>query len=250
MVTKIKKALADFLSTYTLQEPRIVFFSGAGMSAESGISTFRDAGGLWEKHSIEEVATPQAFALDPEKVLSFYNQRRRQLLQCDPNPAHFAMARIARSFNTKVITQNVDDLHERAGSETVIHLHGELRKVRSSGNPQLIYELDGWELKIGDCCEEGHQLRPHVVWFGEEVPMMEVAAAEVASADLMVVVGTSLNVYPAAGLVDAPPAGVPRVIIDPADLGLGSQSDYFQIKASASRGMQILEDYLNESASV
>lgn len=179
---------------------RIVVLTGAGVSAESGISTFRDAGGLWEGHDVMEVASPQGWMNNPELVLDFYNKRRRQLLEVQPNEAHQALVELEATYDVHIVTQNVDDLHERAGSQQVVHLHGELLKVRSEKDHRLVYE---WreDLKMGNTCEKGHQLRPHVVWFGEMVPMMEVAAELTASADIILIVGTSMQVYPAAGLV-------------------------------------------------
>ncbi|MGM0565307.1 MAG: SIR2 family NAD-dependent protein deacylase [Bacteroidota bacterium] len=193
----------------------IAVLTGAGISAESGISTFRDSGGLWNNYDIEEVATPQAWQRNPDLVLDFYNQRRKQLYEVEPNAAHYALAELEKEFNVKIITQNVDDLHERAGSTNVLHLHGELKKVRSSADPSLIYDLDGWELKKGDKCEKGSQLRPHVVWFGEPVPMIEPAAEISAEADIYLIVGTSLNVYPAAGLIHYAKEGIPVYLVDP-----------------------------------
>jgi NAD-dependent deacetylase len=179
---------------------KIVVLTGAGMSAESGISTFRDAGGLWEGHDVMEVASPEGWERNPALVLDFYNQRRRQLKEVVPNAAHLALAELEERFEVSIVTQNVDDLHERAGSSRVLHLHGELRKVRSTQDAGLVYH---WEedLALGDICELGSQLRPHIVWFGELVPMIEPAVVEVASADIVAVIGTSMQVYPAAGLV-------------------------------------------------
>lgn len=193
---------------------KIAVITGAGISAESGIQTFRGAGGLWEGHDIYDVATPEAFERNPELVLKFYNDRRRQLLTCEPNAGHKALVQLEEKYDVVVITQNVDDLHERAGSSTVLHLHGELLKVRSTGNEGLVYR---WEkdLKPGDRCKEGHQLRPHIVWFGEMVPMMDAAAAQVRTADILIVIGTSLQVYPAAGLVHMTDYDVPKYVIDP-----------------------------------
>ncbi|HDO06724.1 MAG TPA: NAD-dependent deacylase, partial [Bacteroidetes bacterium] len=161
---------------------RLVILTGAGMSAESGISTFRDSNGLWQNHRIEEVASPEAWARNPEMVMKFYNQRRKQLFEVDPNAGHHALVRLEAKYDVRIITQNVDDLHERAGSSKVLHLHGELKKVRSTIDPDLIYELDHWELKLGDKCEKGSQLRPHIVWFGEAVPMISKAAELVKTA--------------------------------------------------------------------
>ncbi len=191
-------------------------FSGAGMSAESGISTFRDAGGLWEQHDIQEVATPDAFRRNPSMVLGFYNQRRRQVLQTMPNKAHHALVALEDKYHVQIITQNIDDLHERAGSANVIHLHGEIRKSRSTRFPELVYDIDGEELNVGDTCERGYQLRPHIVWFGELVPMIEIAAEHVSACDILIVIGTSLEVYPAASLVHCAGDGVRKFLVDPA----------------------------------
>ncbi len=194
---------------------KIVVLSGAGMSAESGILTFRDNGGLWQNHSIQEVATPYAWIKNPQLVMDFYNQRRKQLLEVKPNVAHYALAKLEGKYDVHIVTQNVDDLHERAGSTKVLHLHGELRKVRSEKDTSLIYELDGWELKLGDLAEDGAQLRPHIVWFGEDVPKMGNATDIVREADILIVVGTSLSVYPAAGLLNETKIGCRRIYIDP-----------------------------------
>lgn len=196
----------------------VVVLTGAGISAESGLSTFRDSGGLWEQYSIEDVATPEAFARNPELVLDFYNQRRKQLGSVEPNAAHLALAELEQSHQVTVITQNVDDLHERAGSSTVVHLHGELTKVRSSKVPDLIYDRGYGEICLGDTCEQGSQLRPHVVWFGEAVPMIEAAAEIVPNADHLLIVGTSLQVYPAAGLSELAGFDVPVTVIDPGEV--------------------------------
>ncbi len=194
---------------------KIIVLTGAGMSAESGIKTFRDMGGLWEEYDIMEVASPQGWQKHPEVVLEFYNQRRKQLLECEPNKGHLILKELENTFEVEIITQNVDDLHERAGSTNVLHLHGELRKVRSTGDPDLVYELDGWKLKLGDTCEKGYQLRPHIVWFGEPVPNISKAERICQTADIFLIVGTSLNVYPAAGLMYAIPTGIPVYYIDP-----------------------------------
>ena len=194
---------------------RITILSGAGISAESGISTFRDSDGLWEKHRIEDVATPEAWQRNPELVQQFYNLRRKQLSEVEPNAAHHAITQLQEGFDVQVVTQNVDDLHERAGNKRVLHLHGELKKVRSTAYPYTVYDLEGWELKMGDVCENGHQLRPHIVWFGEEVPNLYTAAEIVSESDAIIIVGTSLNVYPAAGLYQYARHGCPIWIIDP-----------------------------------
>lgn len=221
---------------------QIVFFTGAGMSAESGLATFRDMGGLWEQYEITDVATPEAWARDQQLVLDFYNQRRKQLLQCEPNNGHKLIASLESDYDVKIVTQNVDDLHERAGSSNVLHLHGELMKVRSSKDENLVKQLDGWELKQGDLCELGSQLRPHIVWFGEAVPEMDNAIPIVQSADVFVVIGTSLNVYPAAGLVDLVKPGAKIFVIDPNTPNVNKSVTY--ISEIASKGMEELMKYL------
>ena len=193
---------------------RLVILTGAGMSQESGIRTFRDSDGLWEEYRVEEVATPEAWHKNPELVQRFYNERRKQLLNCEPNAGHIGIAELEKHFDVSIITQNIDDLHERAGSTNVIHLHGELKKARSSVDPSLIYDIDGWELKMGQKCQKGNQLRPHIVWFGEAVPAIEEAAVKSAAADIFFIVGTSLSVYPAAGLLGYVPKQVPVFLID------------------------------------
>jgi NAD-dependent deacetylase len=196
-------------------QPRLVVLSGAGMSAESGIATFRGAGGLWEGHRVEEVASPEGFAAHPELVLEFYNQRRRQIVDARPNEGHFALARLEELFDVHVITQNIDDLHERAGSTQVLHLHGEIRRARSTRDPLVVVDLPGTELDLGDLGPDGAQLRPHIVWFGESVPMIDPAMDLVQTADVVIVVGTSLQVYPAAGLVGYAPPSAPVHVVDP-----------------------------------
>lgn len=193
---------------------KIVVLTGAGISAESGISTFRDANGLWEGHDVMEVASPQGWHANTKLVLQFYNDRRKQLLEVSPNAAHNALVRLEDNFDVHIVTQNVDDLHERAGSSNVIHLHGELLKVRSTFDEDLIMDWRG-DLKIGDFCEHNHQLRPHIVWFGEEVPLLETAAILVEQADHIIIVGTSMQVYPAAGLIDFASAKAIIYFVDP-----------------------------------
>jgi NAD-dependent deacetylase len=193
----------------------IVVFTGSGISAESGIRTFRDSGGLWEEYDIMEVATPEAWQRNPSLVQRFYNERRKQILDAKPNPAHFALAGLQKKHNVIIITQNIDDLHERAGSNQVFHLHGEIRKARSSRYHHLIYDIDGWEIREDAVCEKGFPLRPHIVWFGEQVPMMDVAIQQVAKADIFIVIGTSLEVYPAAGLIHYAPEEAVKYFIDP-----------------------------------
>ncbi|WOI24104.1 SIR2 family NAD-dependent protein deacylase [Nonlabens ulvanivorans] len=221
----------------------LVVLTGAGVSAESGISTFRDSGGLWEGHDVMEVASPQGFAANPELVLNFYNLRRAQLKEVEPNLAHHCIAGMERNFNVHVITQNVDDLHERAGSSNIIHLHGELRKVRSSKN---YHDQLHWKdvLHLGDLCDAGSQLRPHIVWFGEEVPAMEQAIEITAKADVLLIVGTSLQVYPAAGLKDYAPDHCPIYFVDPHP-SLESNGRLKVFAENASTGVQKVADLLN-----
>jgi NAD-dependent deacetylase len=194
----------------------IVVLTGAGISAESGLKTFRDSGGLWEGHRVEDVATPQAWHRNPETVLRFYNERRQALIKAAPNEAHRALVELETLFNVSIITQNVDDLHERAGSTGVLHLHGELMKSQSTGDSSLIYETHGKDIQIGDKCERGSQLRPFIVWFGEAVPMMDRAITITRKADIFLIVGTSLNVYPAATLTEYTPDKCETYLIDPA----------------------------------
>ena len=192
----------------------IVVLTGAGMSAESGIKTFRDANGLWEGYDVMEVASPQGFKANPELVLDFYNQRRKQLLEVTPNQAHYDLASLEQDFKTTIITQNIDDLHERAGNTKVIHLHGELLKARSTGNSSDVFECKTDILK-GDLCQNGHQIRPHIVWFGEDVPMIETAIEICKTADILIIIGTSMQVYPAASLMHYVPQNTPTFFIDP-----------------------------------
>ena len=217
----------------------LVVLTGAGISAESGISTFRDSGGLWEQYRIEDVATPEGWVRDPKLVTDFYNQRRKQLLEVEPNYGHIALVELEKYFNVYVVTQNVDNLHERAGSKNIVHLHGELTKVRSERFDHLIYELtpDRYEVKIGDKCEKGFQLRPHIVWFGEAVPMLEEAVRLAQKADIFVVVGTSLNVYPAASLVHYVQPEVPVYVVDPNSVAINDLR-WNYIRLGASEGMK------------
>jgi NAD-dependent deacetylase len=219
---------------------RIVVLTGAGMSAESGLRTFRDMGGLWEEYDVYEVASPSAWQQNRSLVLRFYNERRKQLLSAAPNRGHLALAGLEKDFDVRIITQNVDDLHERAGSTNVIHLHGELRKARSTVDPGLIYDIEGWELKEGDLCERGSQLRPHVVWFGEAVPAIEEAAGMAGTAEIFVVIGTSLNVYPAAGLINYVPEKAPIYIIDPAEVAVPEYARIRVIRKKAGEGVEEL----------
>lgn len=223
----------------------IVILTGAGISAESGIKTFRDSDGLWENHRIEDVATFDAWQRNRELVLDFYNQRRRQLLTCAPNEAHKLLVKLEEKYHVQIITQNVDDLHERAGSTNVLHLHGELLKVRSTLYESLIHEWHT-DLNIGDKCNKGAQLRPHIVWFGEQVPMMEAAGKIAAKADIFIVVGTSLVVYPAAGLVHYTDFTVPKYVIDPNRPAISNMQNVEYITEKASIGVRALVDRLME----
>jgi NAD-dependent deacetylase len=223
---------------------RIVILTGAGMSAESGIKTFRDNDGLWRNHRVEEVASPIAWNADMDLVLEFYNQRRKQLHECDPNAGHIALAKLEEKYDVQIITQNVDDLHERAGSTNVLHLHGELKKVRSTIDPSYVVELDGWELKRGDLCPKGGQLRPHIVWFGESVLNISPAAEIATTADIMMVIGTSLQVYPAAGLIHYAPATAKKYYIDPAARDVGTVENLKVIVEKAGTGVPALVNEL------
>lgn len=218
---------------------KLVIFSGAGVSAESGLKTFRDTGGLWEEFRIEDVATPEAWAANPALVTEFYNLRRKQVMEAQPNDAHKLIAELESIYDISIITQNIDDLHERAGSRKVLHLHGEIMKVRSSMHPELIYPIDKWEIKIGEMCERGSQLRPHIVWFGEMVPEMDNAIGIAAEADLFVVIGTSLNVYPAAGILNYVKPSAQKWLIDPGDFNLDYVINLKHIKKVASEGVKL-----------
>lgn len=211
----------------------VVILSGAGISAESGLKTFRDAGGLWEGFRIEDVATPEAWQRDPQLVLDFYNMRRRQLFEVEPNAAHRALAELEHTHRTSIITQNVDNLHERAGSTNVLHLHGELDFARSSADESLIYELKGKDITLGDRCEHGSQLRPHIVWFGESVPAMTQAEAIVRTADILIVVGTSLVVYPAASLAFLASETARKILVNPEIPSEVKHTDFEFIEATA-----------------
>jgi NAD-dependent deacetylase len=223
----------------------IVVLTGAGISAESGLKTFRDSDGLWEGYDIEKVATPHAWRRNPALVQEFYNMRRKSVLEAEPNLAHYALAALEEKYKVTVITQNIDDLHERGGSTNVLHLHGIITRSQSSLNPNLTYPINGWELKMGEKCELGSQLRAHVVWFGEAVPMIEDAAVVCAKADLFILVGSSLAVYPAAGLVNYVPWEVPKYIVDPNIPYL--PSDFIKIEEKATVGVpKLISELLNE----
>lgn len=227
----------------------LVVLTGAGMSAESGISTFRDAGGLWDKYPVEQVATPEGYAANPKLVIDFYNERRKQLLSVQPNRGHELVAEMEKQYKVTVITQNVDNLHERAGSTNVIHPHGELTKVTSSwqpNNPKCIKELnpEEYEVRMGDLAADGSQLRPFIVWFGESVPMIETAIDYAEKADIFLIIGTSLNVYPAAGLLNYVPSHVPVYLIDPKEVPITSGRKVQVIQKGASEGMEELKKIL------
>ncbi len=208
---------------------KIVILTGAGISAESGVKTFRDSNGLWNNYKIEEVASPIAWAQNPEMVLEFYNQRRKQLFEVEPNKAHYALAKLEEKYNVQIVTQNVDDLHERAGSKNILHLHGELKKARSTVDENLIYELDNWELKKGDKCEKSSQLRPHIVWFGEAVPNFSIAIEIAKQADIFIVIGTSMVVYPAASLINYVDCKADKFLVDPNTTRLGNNITNLEI---------------------
>lgn len=224
----------------------VVALSGAGISAESGIPTFRDADGLWEGHDVMEVASPEGWQRNPELVLDFYNQRRAAARMAQPNRGHEILAELEQDYQVYIITQNVDDLHERAGSSNVLHLHGRLSQSRSTRNPSLVYDVDGDHLNIGDVCELGSQLRPNIVWFGEMVPAMEEAMELAARADYFIVVGTSLLVYPAAGLIDYAPYDIPKFVVDPKMPSLRPHPLLFLYEEPATTGMEKVRRKLRE----
>lgn len=227
-----------------MEKKRLTVLTGAGVSAESGIDTFRDSGGLWEKHAIEDVATPEAFVRNLNLVLDFYNARWAQLQTVEPNEAHRNLAKLEETYHVDIITQNVDNLHERAGSQNVLHLHGELSKCRSSGDETYIRDMPRDGLKAGMNCPKGHQLRPHIVWFGEMVPALDEALQLVQQTDFLVVIGTSLNVYPAAGLAYAAPTGTKIFLIDPGDFAHADTAGFEHIKKKASDGTRDLLEKL------
>lgn len=223
---------------------KIVALTGSGISSESGIRTFRESGGLWEGYDVMEVASPEGWARNRELVLDFYNQRRKQALDAKPNKGHLVLAELEEYFDVAIVTQNVDNLHEKAGSSKILHLHGELFKSRSTTDESLIYDIEGWELNLGDKCEKGSQLRPHIVWFGEMVPMMDVAVREALTADIFLVVGTSMVVYPAAGLIDYIKDEVPKFIIDPNMPNVYPRDNLYLIEEKATTGMEKVKDIL------
>jgi NAD-dependent deacetylase len=225
----------------------IVVLTGAGISAESGLKTFRDSDGLWEGYNIEDVATPQAWEWNPELVQDFYNQRRKTVLEAEPNAAHYALARLEEKYNVTIVTQNIDDLHERAGSTNVVHLHGVITRSQSSIDPQLTYPIEGWEIKMNEVCELGSPLRPHVVWFGEDVPMIETAVRLCTAAHIFILIGTSLAVYPAAGLIDYIPAHVSKYIIDPKIPTVRNYGSVYKIEERATIGVpRLVEELLKQ----
>lgn len=226
---------------------KLVVLTGAGVSAESGLKTFRDSDGLWEGFRVEDVATFQAWRKDPELVLEFYNVRRKGVLEAKPNAAHIGLAELEKYFDVTIITQNIDDLHERAGSTRVLHLHGEILKMRSESDAKLIYPITG-DIQLGDTAEDGAQLRPHIVWFGESVPMMDAAVPLVRAADIFVVVGTSLVVYPAAGLVDFAQPAIPKFIIDKRIPYTSRQQNLTTIEKPATEGVSDLIKVLKDKS--
>jgi NAD-dependent deacetylase len=223
---------------------KVVVLTGAGVSQESGIPTFRDSNGLWEGFRVEDVASPEGWKRDPALVLDFYNQRRKKAKEVEPNQAHYILAELQEFFDVVVVTQNVDDLHERAGSRNVIHLHGSLFESRSTVDQNLVYPINGWELKMGDLCEKGSQLRPNIVWFGEMVPMMEVAAYHASEAEIFIVVGTSMQVYPAAGLINYVDYDCPKFIVDPKAPGVTNSDGVVFIAERATTGMEKVKQQL------
>lgn len=226
---------------------KLVVLSGAGISAESGIPTFRDSNGLWEGYDVMQVASPEGWQANPELVLDFYNQRRKRALEVKPNRGHEILAQLEKYYDVTIVTQNVDNLHERAGSSHVIHLHGSLFESRSTADETLVYPIEGWELKLGDCCEKGSQLRPNIVWFGEMVPLMEVAAEYACMADIFIVVGTSMVVYPAAGLINYVPYEAMKYIVDPNLPDIGHIPYTKMIQDVGSKGLEVVWKELVES---
>jgi NAD-dependent deacetylase len=216
---------------------KIIILTGAGISAESGLKTFRDSDGLWENYSLEDVATPEAWARNPKLVQEFYNMRRKDVLNAKPNEAHYALAKLEEKFDVTIITQNIDDLHERAGSTNVVHLHGIITRSQSSINPTLTYPINGWEIGMDEVCELGSPLRAHVVWFGEDVPMIAEAANICATAEIFILVGSSLAVYPAAGLVNYVPDHVTKYIIDPNIPSVNQRGPVVKIEERATKGV-------------
>ena len=226
-----------------LLKKKLVVLTGAGISAESGLRTFRDSDGLWEGYDIYEVASPRGWKKDPKVVLDFYNMRRKDVAKAEPNAAHYGLAELEKDFDVTIITQNIDDLHERAGSSKIVHLHGEIFKMRSVSDLHTIYDIRG-NIELGDTAADGGQLRPHIVWFEEPVPMIETAAEITGMADIFVVIGTSLAVYPAAGLLNVAATGIPKYIIDKNIPHIRSVANLTAIEATASTGVQVLKERL------
>ncbi len=227
-----------------MKKQKLVVLSGAGISAESGLATFRGSDGLWEGHRVEDVATPGAWRKNPDLVLEFYNERRKSALKAEPNAAHKRLVAWEKRFDVDIVTQNVDNLHERAGSKKVIHLHGQLFQSRSTKNPEAVFPIDGWALNRGDLAPDGSQLRPHIVWFGEDVPMMEPAIDIASRADILVVVGTSLQVYPAASLVQYVPRNCPIYVVDPGASAFSGSLKARFIAEPATTGLATLEEII------
>ncbi len=228
-----------------MAKKKLIALTGAGISAESGLKTFRDSDGLWEGYNVYDVATPRGFAKDPQLVLEFYNLRRKDVAAAEPNAAHFALAELEKDFDVTIITQNIDDLHERTGSTNIIHLHGEIFKMRSVTSEDLVTEIRG-DINLGDLAEDGGQLRPHIVWFEEQVPMIEVAAQVAATADIFVVIGTSLVVYPAAGLLHYAPRFAPKFIVDKSIPETNGIPNLTAIEKPATQGVQELKELLKK----
>ncbi len=228
-----------------MAKKKLVVLTGAGISAESGLKTFRDSDGLWNGYNIEDVATPRAWRKDPQLVLEFYNMRRRDVANVQPNAAHFDLAKLQNDFDIQIITQNIDDLHERAGSKNVLHLHGEIFKMRCEKYEHLVYEIRD-DIKFGDTSEKGFQLRPHIVWFEEPVPLIETAMEIAATAEVFVVVGTSLVVYPAAGLMNYAPRGIPKFIVDKVIPDTSNIYNLTEIKKPATEGVKVLKEHLSK----
>jgi NAD-dependent deacetylase len=228
-----------------MEKKTITILTGAGISQESGIKTFRDSNGLWEEHKVEDVASPKGWLTDPSLVLEFYNQRRRQIKECEPNEAHKQLVRLEEKYNVNIITQNVDDLHERAGSKRILHLHGQLTQAKSSGNESNVKDIGYEDIKLGDLCEEGFQMRPNIVWFGESVPMILTAEGLAYDSDIFIIIGTSLVVYPAAGLVGKTLPDTPIYVIDPNDTPLVGRKGFVTfIKKNATEGVTELVNQL------
>jgi len=226
---------------------KVVALTGAGISAESGLKTFRDSDGLWEGYNVYDVATPEAWKRNPVMVQDFYNMRRKAVLEAEPNAAHFALVELEEKFDVTIITQNIDDLHERAGSSNVLHLHGIITRSQSDKNPELTYDIDGWELKMEEKCELGSQLRPHVVWFGEPVPMIEKASLICSQVDIFMIIGTSLQVYPAARLINFAPTVSEKYLIDPKADEMFSKGNIIRIPEKAATGvLKIVENLLQD----